>query len=218
MITPIGLIPSRIGDTSDQAVRATTTATTLPAIEAQESATWKGLPSASSAFPGGDDADGLADRGERRDAEVGEEAGEPVEIGPFRDADAVEAIGNDPTEGYHDRGQGHDVGAPGVDEAEADVGAASLLREHRDPKGCEADEAGDDVEEDEGIQQWRHEVERQGVRRKVSGAMARARVGRAGGVLPPTSAWRISRHQTRIHAAQCAGKACVYFGFGYALQ
>ena len=107
---------------------------------------------------GRDDADGLADGRQGRDAEVAEEAGEAIEVGPVRDADPVEAIGDDPTEGYHDRGQGHDVGAPGVDATEADVRAAALLREDGDPEGSEADEAGDDVEEDEGVQQRVHGV------------------------------------------------------------
>ena len=47
---PIGLRPSRIGETPDHAPRANATTAALPAIEAQASAWWKGVRSFSGDF------------------------------------------------------------------------------------------------------------------------------------------------------------------------
>ena len=50
MKRPIGLIPNRIGETSDHARRATATTAMLPAMDAQASASWTGVRSVSGAF------------------------------------------------------------------------------------------------------------------------------------------------------------------------
>ena len=95
----------------------------------------------------------LPHRGERHQPEVAQEQGEAVEVRPVGEPDALDLEGDDSPGRRGDCRQRHYVGAVGEDPSGLHVRPAALAREHRDPERREANEAGGDVRQDEGVEQ-----------------------------------------------------------------